>query len=533
MLEASGRFAIAFNGEIYNYKELRARLESRGVQFRTQSDTEVLLQAFIADGAACFEQMDGMFAVAIYDAQTKVLTLARDRAGEKPLYFLNTPDFFAFASELRPLLSVPGFAPRISPEALALYMALRYVPAPLSMIAGIHKLEPGTILQVNADGACTKTRFFTFDIDDAAAARPVDLDAYAEEVEAALQSSLEDRLHSDVPLGAFLSRGVDSSLICAILAKRMNRTVKTYTVGFADDKESESPAARAIAQTLGLEHFSYEFGVKDFEDICSKMGGLLDEPNGDRSCVPTYLLSQFTREHVTVALSGDGGDELFAGYGRYLHFLSKNAKVAWPSASAVAQSYFETALPVFPWQAVRETLPDAFSAVPEFTGSFGEIFSHPGRSGLDALRMLDFRSYMPNAVLAKVDRMSMRHGLEVRTPYLSPQMYALSRRANISACVQGGVQKVVLRRLLSRYLPAEHVNAKKQGFGMPASVFLNNIERVKRELTACHAILEQSEFFRARPGAAKTLIGSSLKNINAIWSLIVLARWIESAGVRL
>jgi asparagine synthase (glutamine-hydrolysing) len=530
MHDASERYVISFNGEIYNYKELRAGLEARGIQFRTQSDTEVLLRAFIADGISVFEQADGMFAVAIYDALTKTLTLARDRAGEKPLYYIDAPGFFAFASELRPLLTVPDFSPSLSDDGLALYMALRYVPPPRTLIKDIHKLQAGSILEIKADGTRTHRRYFNFDVDDQAAAKPLDLDAYAEEVQSALEASLRARLNSDVPVGAFLSRGVDSSLICALLAKRLNRSVKTYTVGFADDPENEGPAARSIAQILGLEHAEYNFGTNDFDNICSQIGALLDEPNGDRSCVPTYLLSQFTREHVKVAISGDGGDELFAGYGRYLIFLAKNGSVIWPNAAAVPQRYFETSLPVFPWNAIRETLPQAFAAVTEYTGSFGPLFSHPNRSAINALRVLDFNSYMPGAVLTKVDRMSMRHGLEVRTPYLSPGLYALSRRGSLPAFVSGNTQKVVLRKLLARYLPAEHAAAPKKGFGMPKSVFLTNQERVRKELSACRDILERSAFFRARKGVGDAFIKWSGSNMNAAWATIVLARWIESIG---
>ncbi|MDX2224361.1 MAG: asparagine synthase (glutamine-hydrolyzing), partial [Rhodospirillaceae bacterium] len=511
---------------------LRADLEARGVRFTTASDTEVLLKAFIAEGPEVFARLDGMFAVAIYDTAAKVLTLARDRAGEKPLYTVSTPHYFAFASELRPLLSLPGFDVRLSADSVALYLALRYVPAPRSLVEGIAKLEPGCVMQVDAEGRVSTRRYFNFALDDRIDQTAADIAPFAEEVEAALQESLTNRLNSDVPLGAFLSSGIDSALVCAILTRRMNRPVKTYTVGFADDPESEHAAARSIAAALGTEHHDYIFGAADFDRICDDIGTLLDEPNGDRSCVPTYLLSQFARQHVTVTISGDGGDELFAGYGRYAAFVNKHAQAQWPNAGAVARAYFEQALPVMPWPGIAAIVPDGAAAVPRFADGFGRLFAAPGRQLLHALRVLDFESYLPGAVLAKVDRMSMRHGLEVRTPYLAPALFGLSGRASLSACVGGGLQKAVLRRLAARYLPEVHVRAPKKGFGMPKSVFLNNIDRVRTELQRSHGILAETGFFRARAGSADALATWAGRNINAIWATIVLAKWVESVGLK-
>lgn len=533
MIVGDGRYVVVFNGELYNYKSIRAELEAKGVVFKTQSDTEVLVQAFAADGHAAFTRFDGMFAVAIFDTLTKRLTLARDRAGEKPLYFVARPGFFAFASELRALLEAPGPTPSLSDRSLALYMALRYVPAPRTILEGYQKLEAATILEIEPSGAMKKIRYFTFDVDDGEAAKPHNLDAFADQIEDALEEALRDRLNSDVPLGAFLSRGVDSSLACAILAKRLNRPVKSFSVGFEGDPETEHIAAADIAQRLGIEHQSIVFGVAEFEKTCAENGRLLDEPNGDRSTVPVYLLSQFARQHVTVAISGDAGDELYAGYGRYLAFIGKQAGRAWADAGEIPRAYLETCLPVWPWPAIQATLPEVAVEVAGFANSHQRIFVKPGRSMLNALRLLDFDSYLPGSVLAKVDRMSMRHGLEVRTPYLSPRMLALSSRAGPSVCVdQTGQQKAVLRRLLARYLPQEHVMAPKKGFGMPPSVFINNIERVKKELAHSLGVFAETSFFRARPGKAEMFVNSSFKNANAIWSTMVLARWIESLGFK-
>ncbi len=532
MMGAQGRYVVVFNGEIYNYKVLRAELEARGVVFRTQSDTEVLIEAFAAYGHDAFTRCDGQFAVAIFDTTTKRLVLARDRAGEKPLYFTARPGLFAFASELRALLELPGPSPVLSEQSLALYMALRYVPAPGTIFEGIHKLEPGSVLEVGPDGEMRKGRYFTFEIDDAAAAKPQDIAQFADEVEDALEESLRDRLNSDVPLGAFLSRGIDSSLACAILAKRMNRPVKSFTIGFEGDERSEHVAAADIAAHLGIEHRSFVFGASDFDRTSAECGRLLDEPNGDHSCIPVYLLSQLAREEVTVAISGDAGDELYAGYGRYMVFMQQNKERAWHGGGDIAAAYLETMLPVYPWAAIRETLPGGMGAVTAFADSMGGVFARHGRTMLNAVRLLDFQSYLPGQVLAKVDRMSMRHGLEVRTPYLSPRMLALSSRATSTACVDQSGQKAVLRRILGKYLPPVHALAPKQGFGMPRSVFVNNADRIKSELGAAFGVLSATSFFQARPGKAEVFVKSAVNNANAIWSTMVLSRWIESLGFR-
>lgn len=530
MADSSGRYVVVFNGEVYNFKELRKRLEARGVRFQTNSDTEVLLEGFIAEGPALFKDIDGMFAAAIYDSQTGTLTLARDGAGEKPLYYYRGDGFLAFASELRTLLTIPNQGFRLSEAGLALYMALRYVPPPYSIVRGVKKLAPGTVMQITRDGATTETRFFSFAAGPFAPETAQSPEAYSQAVEDALAASLEARLNSDVPLGAFLSAGVDSALACAVLTKRLKRPLKTFTVGFEGDPGSEHIAAADIARTLGTEHREFIFGKTAFEQICDKIGGLLDEPNGDRSCVPTYLLSQFAREHVTVAISGDGGDELFAGYSRYLGFANLAGKQTWPNAAAIVRAYFQNALGVFPWPAIPEVARHDAQAVLTFIDGFAPIFAAPGRSLLDAQRILDFESYMPGAVLAKVDRMSMRHGLEVRTPYLTGPLYDLSRRANLPMLLGPEGQKATLRRLLARHLPMNHVTAPKKGFGMPPSVFLNNKERVVAELGKAHGVLSQTAFFKERPGCAEALAKWAPSNTNSIWATIALAKWVESVG---
>ncbi|MFC3675120.1 asparagine synthase (glutamine-hydrolyzing) [Ferrovibrio xuzhouensis] len=532
MHTADERYVITFNGEIYNFQALRRLLEKDGAVFRTATDTEVLLNGFALLGTRLFEYIDGMYALAIFDRETRCLTLARDRAGEKPLYYAATDSLFAFASELRPLLEIADLPVALSEEALAQYFTFRYVPEPDSMLAPIRKLEPGMMLQVFSDGRQRRQRHFSFVIDQDGEAPASDIENYTSVLEKVLTQALRDRLNSDVPLGMFLSSGVDSSLACALLTKELGQSVKTFTIGFEGDPQSEHRAARDIAATLGAEHHEHIFSAADFDRICDDIGQLLDEPNGDRSCVPTYLLAEFTRKHVTVAISGDAGDELYGGYGRYPAFAIAYDRMTDFVPSTMVQTYIERGLPVTAADAVRAAFPQGYAAVQAQYEKYAPLFMHPQRPALHALRQLDFNTYLPGAVLAKVDRMSMRHGLETRTPYLYPTVIKLAAKASQDLCmtgpVQNPVQKVAMRHLLARYLPQQHVQAPKKGFGMPLSVFFNNKPRIEAEMTAAYRRLADTRFFGARPGALDRLFAGIGGNINAVWAGIVLARWIDS-----
>lgn len=530
MVSSDGRYVISFNGEIYNFRPLRILMEKRGHVFTTGTDTEVILVGFKELGIDLLQYMDGMFALAIYDRETGMLTLARDRAGEKPLYYAKGDGFIAFASELRSLLEIEELPVALSEEALALYFTLRYVPDPDTMLAPVRKLPPGMILQIDRNGRQFLQRYYSFSINEDILVPSDRLEDYVNALDNALAVALCDRLNADVPVGMFLSSGVDSSLACAILSKRMGQKVKTFTVGFEGDENSEHIAARDIAARLGTEHHEYIFGATDFDRICDNIGNLLDEPNGDRSCVPTFLLSEFTRKHVTVAISGDAGDELFGGYGRYPAFAVAYDRNREPSAFDMVQAYFEKGLPVMAVDAVRAAFPTGYAAVQDFYGRYTPAFQHLGRPALHGLRQLDFHTYLPGAVLAKVDRMSMQHALEVRTPFLSQSMLKLAALASQELCWDGRVQKLALRHLLARYLPAQHVMAPKKGFGMPASVFFNNKPRIEAELGKAYRRLADTRFFGARPGALDRLFQAAGNGINAIWATIVLARWVDSVA---
>ena len=533
MTDGSGRYAITFNGELYNYLDVRQKLEQEGHRFRTKSDTEVLLLGYIAYGERIFEMADGMFAVAIYDTQRRSLLLARDRAGEKPIYYMRTETGFAFASELQALTAVPGMDYRMSEGALAAYLLFRYVPAPATILAGINKLMPGHVLKVEADGSYAERRYFSFELQPGYNPSQADFEKYAENVENALIASLKRRLVSDVPLGVFLSAGIDSSLVCALISKRLGHSPHTFTIGFENDAESEHHAALRISQHLGTQHSQYVFSASDFDAIGSQIGKAMDEPNGDRSCVPTYLLSKFTREAVTVAVSGDGGDELFCGYGRYRGVAEAMKQPCWEDPYGTIGAYFDRFLAVFGIGATREILPDGWRSIASLLESFIPIFQHPGRDVANGLRQLDFATYLPGAVVTKVDRMSMRWGLEVRTPFLEPRVMELSRKLSAAYCHNKQLSKLTLRQILGKYLPGDIVSLPKRGFGMPASVFINNKEKAMAELGVARERLLGTRFFSERRGVVDGLMQKSGQNINSMWATIVLGQWMESFPVKL
>jgi asparagine synthase (glutamine-hydrolysing) len=531
MVDESGRYVIVFNGEIYNFQDLRAKLEAGGARFRTKSDTEVLLQGYIRFGTALFPQLDGMFALAIYDTVERSMVLARDRAGEKPLYYRNAPGLFLFGSELHALARMPGLDWDISAGAVALYMLYRYVPAPHAILDGVRKLRPGCILTVDAKGKTSERRYYAFEVDPAAEANQEGFLQTCDRVEAAMIESLRRRLVSDVPLGMFLSSGIDSSLVCALAARKLGTVPKTFTIGFEGDEGSEHEAARQIARHLGTEHSEHVFSSSDFDSVGRSIGTLLDEPNGDRSCVPTYLLCKFAREQATVALSGDGGDELFGGYGRYGAMQSTFGGNTQDNPKAAIGGYYNSALAVFGIDPILQALPETREALEAELDVCLPLLQHPGRDIVHALRQIDFAYYMPGAVLAKVDRMSMRSSLETRTPFFHLALLDEAKSLPTQYCLNSKMAKLVLREIAGRHLPREIALLPKKGFGMPASVFLNNIRAVQAEMNKAFEILKATHFFGPRVKALKAMW--QVDNINAIWSFIVLGQWAQNFPARL
>ncbi|MDX1377157.1 MAG: asparagine synthase (glutamine-hydrolyzing), partial [Burkholderiales bacterium] len=535
MRAPTGRYTISYNGELYNFRELRGALEACGHAFRSRSDTEVLLAAWAEWGPACLARLDGMFAFALWDAAERRLVLARDRVGEKPLYYARIGGMLVAASELRAIAALPGAARGLDARGVFDYLALRYVPAPRTILEGVRALEPGTLLAVDAGAGeldlerAPARRWFAFDrAVDPVVPEPA---AQAEALEEALARSIERRLVSDVPLGAFLSSGVDSSLVCAIAARRLKRELRTYCAGFAGDAalEDETAGAQRIAAALGLPHRSYRLSSDDLLAAAQGFGGWIDEPNGDRSCVPVYLLAREMRREVTVAVSGDGGDELFCGYARYAGFERVRAR---HGAADALEAYVEHALPVFPPSVLKPLFPGEYAGWrAEFLQRYAPVALRAGWSEAQRLSVLDFHSYLPGAVLAKVDRMSMRHALEVRTPFLEPAVLELAAALPPGQCPAEGALKPVLRGLLARHLDAALVPEAKTGFGMPARFMQAHEALFRRMFEAACEGLRAVPFFAARRPALDALAAAAPRNINSQWALTVLGLWADAAGL--
>lgn len=530
MLSADGKAVITFNGEIYNYLELRADLKARGVQFRTQTDTEVLIESLRAWGEGAFAKMDGMYAFALYDDATGEILLARDPFGEKPLYYTQTDEYIAFASELHCLTKLPHFDFRVDDAAIAELLMLQYIHAPRTMYRGVKKLPPGHFMRISRDGRISITQHFSF----APQLPPYSnrsIPDLADELQEILIRSIKRRMISDVPLGAFLSGGVDSSLVVALMAKECGREVQTFSIGFAGDKDSEHEFARATAKHLGTNHHE-KILAPDVMKLVEHIAQVLDEPNADSSCLPVYLLSEFAREKVTVAISGDGGDELFGGYGRYFATLEEDEKkrAGDPNLAqwAAGEAYFGPRICVFSLPQVQRVLRTVPKEAHELIQNFKASLDRGELPLLHRMREIDTRTYMPGAVLAKVDRMSMQHALEVRTPFLSIEVARFAEKLSPEQCYQNGNGKLILKELLCRYLPREFVYRPKQGFGLPTGIW-GKESLLPAARKACDTPVARSQYWLPR-GRVKRFLNEQAENFSTyqVWNVLMLEMWLRA-----
>ena len=498
MTSSSGRFVIAYNGEVYNHLELREQLavEGRAPSWRGGSDTETLLAGFEAWGIrATLVRAVGMWAMGVWDRERGVLTLARDRMGEKPLSLVAVGGSIAFASQPSALTHLPGFTPRIDPGALADLLRFAQVPRDRGIHAGVRKLPPGTLIELRPGSPVPEPEpYWSF---LAAAhdglADPVDA-SDAEQVTMvgeALERSVRGQLLADVPLGAFLSGGIDSSLIVATMRRVATGPVRTFTIGFAEDGFDESPYARAVAAHLGTDHTELILTAQDALDLIPDLPAIYDEPFADSSQLPTTLVSRLARRHVTVALSGDGGDELFAGYTRYgqaewltrlPRFVGRGAALVYGVLGQERRRSLARTLAEGDWAVVRRLLsanpaaerlvldadPDAADRASRADWELTE-----GLGGLTARSMaLDSIRYLPDDILHKVDRAAMSVSLETRVPLLDHRIVELAWRLPMRSRIRDGQGKWVLRELLARDVPRELFERPKAGFGIPVGRWL-------------------------------------------------------------
>lgn len=498
MESASGRYVVSYNGEIYNWQALRADLDARGAApvWRGHSDTEVLLAGIDADGLeATLARLNGMFALALWDRRARTLTLARDRMGEKPLYYGCGDGLFAFASELKALALLPGFCSSIDPDAVTAFLARGYVPAPLSIWSGVAKLPPAHMLVVDGDGSVGEPQRYWSPRADAPAG--------PEALFALLSDAVGLRMSADVPIGVFLSGGIDSSLVTALMQSQSAQPVRSFAIGFDDAAFDESAHAERIARHLGTEHLCLRATARDAQALASEQAGIFDEPFADSSQLPTLLLSRLTREHVTVALSGDGGDELFGGYDRYramqqlarLHTLPPSllrSAIAGAAAMLPAPLLAAVAAPVLGTSAAARArrverlrallgARDRADGYARLTAVLGDaallrmaLLPHFGdaEDAAEQAMRADQATYLPDDLLVKVDRTSMSVGLEVRVPLLDHRLVEAARALPADAKIGGGQGKLPLRAALARLVPPALWDRPKAGFGVPLADWL-------------------------------------------------------------
>ncbi len=503
MWSHSRRYVISYNGEIYNSPYVRRRVEERAgpIAWRGRSDTEVLLQAIEMLGVGeALDLANGMFAFGLWDTERKTLTMARDRFGEKPLYYWQRAGRFAFASELKAFRHAPGFTPVLNHAAIGPYLRFGFTPGPDTLLAGVRKLPPGHYAEFRGgDDAIVPQPFWRKSKALFAQPRPpIALDAAVDAVETALTDAVERQLSADVPVGAFLSAGVDSTVLCALTRHRLDRPLLTFSMGFDEPEYDESEGARAIAKHLGTDHHEHRVSIKDVLDLVESIPALFDEPTGDTSVLPTRLLCEMARKHVTVAISGDGGDELFGGYNHY-RWGSKildhvNAVPAWASQSAAGLAGWGGALTHrrdvlkfghllgAPAGSDRRTLLNAALIDGISVGDAGngphrldDFVPDADRLALPhQLMALDAEALLPDDILNKVDRAAMSVSLETRAPYLDRHVSELAWSLPLELTAGGPRSKHVLRELLACHVPSDLYAQPKRGFGIPLARLLRN-----------------------------------------------------------
>lgn len=518
MESASGRFVLVFNGEIYNFHDLRTELVSLGHQFRGRSDTEVLLAAVEAWGVTeSVVRANGMFALALWDRAERTLHFARDRAGEKPLYYGWMGRTLLFGSELKALRAHSDFRPQINRQAMISYFRRGYVPDPASIYEGIAKLPAGTILSIRPTQAGSMPApvpyWSAYDVARAGLENPFrgNPREAADALEAVLRDAVKIRMEADVPLGAFLSGGIDSSTIVALMQAQSDTPVKTFTIGYEDPRHDEARFAEPVARLLGTEHHSLTVTAAEAQGVIPLLPWLYDEPFADTSQIPTYLVSKLTREHVTVSLSGDAGDELFGGYRRHRlgpaiwHSMNRIPQWLRFAAAGMVKPGVVPARVVTvvnrilrPWTGKR-TLSERLEQSAEMLrmdspeAIYGYLMSYwkdPAslvQGGTEAaagsaprlrgstehvMRLLDASTYLPGDILVKLDRAAMGVSLETRIPLLDPRVIELAWRLPLDMTRRGKTSKWLLREVLHRHVPRELVDRPKQGFHLPLAEWL-------------------------------------------------------------
>lgn len=540
-----GRLWITFNGEVYNFLELRKELEAAGHRFRSHTDTEVILAAYDKWGIDCVQRLVGMFAFALWDESQRRLWLVRDRLGKKPLYYAEVGSTLRFGSELKALLADDAVPRDVDPVAVRLYLRYGYVPSPLSIYSGIRKLPPGHFL-VSEGGRNTVHRYWD-PVQHLTEQRAVTDAVAEEELERRLAVAVSQRMIADVPLGAFLSGGIDSSLVVALMREQSATAVKTFTIRFDNPEYNEADHAAAVARHLGTEHHEHRCDEREMLSVVDRLPSMYDEPFADSSSVPTYLVSRAAREFVTVALSGDGGDELFFGYPRYQYHSTASMVLAMPRPLRRVAALGAAQLPTRRLRRIGDVLRhDDDDTYARFISwwSPSEIETMTGRPPTEAAfyadarersrslardarpGLLDLVSYLPEDILTKVDRASMAVSLEVRAPLLDHRVveFALSLPSTLKR--RGKTTKWILRQLLYRRVPRELIDRPKMGFGVPLEDWLAGPLRERMQDYCVGPDLEalgiDPRTVRAR---WKEFLSGTNRRTDLLWQIFSLVAW--------
>lgn len=568
MASADQRFMLVFNGEIYNHPQLRQALEQDGYAhaWRGHSDTETILAGLMIWGVQeTLKRMVGMFAIAVWDRQTRNLVLARDRFGEKPLYYGYTPDGLMFASELKALMPLPGFDAHLNRDAIALFLRHNYIPAPYSVFTKVRKLLPGTWVSLSADqieaGAWPEPVSYWSALEVARSQPRAQFardDDVIDGLDRVLRQAIRGQLLSDVPLGAFLSGGIDSSLIASLTREEAAGTLKTFSIGFTEPEYNEAEYAAEVARHLGTDHTELYVSAQDSLDLIPSLPQMYDEPFADSSQIPTALVMRMARQQVTVALSGDAGDELFGGYSRYQRVqqwwgkrervpaglqgpLRAGARVAASLLSGPRAEKFGKLEQVLGaenmvafyrqfvsyWQDPASVLKGATEPASAFSQA-------PLDSLLDTMMAIDTVSYLPDDILVKVDRAAMAVSLETRVPLLDHRVYEFAWSLDEKYKLRGGDSKWILKQLLYRHVPQQMLDRPKKGFSVPMGQWLRGPLRQWGEQLLALPRLEAQNLLDAQRVREVWMQHQSgqVDNSARLWGILMLQAWLDEYGIK-
>lgn len=571
MSNEDGTIWITFNGEIYNHQILRSRLERQGHSFSSNSDTEVIVHLYEETGLNCLDELRGMFSFAIWDGRRRRLLLARDRMGQKPLFYAEHQESFIFASEIKAILQVETFPRTLRPESLDSYLTYKYVPAPYTMFSGVWELPPAHYL-IWEDGKYSIQRYWSLNYSDKFDASEGEI---LEQLDSIFDEAVRIRLMSDVPLGVFLSGGIDSSLVVAYMSRHSSKPIKTFSIGFAEEEYNELPFARKVAKQYQTDHHEF-VATADVLSILPQLIWHFDQPFADSSAIPTYFVSKLARDHVTVALNGDGADETFAGYDRYLGYyllqqynrvptvvrrsaqrfldwspIKKSKGSIWSRFNWLNQSSLEPldgqyvrSMANFSQDQKRNLYSPDFHQSLDASDPIGymqSLFAHSDKDSiLDRMLRADTQAYLPGDLLVKVDRMSMAHSLEPRSPFLDHILVEFSASVPTNIKFRRGRLKHLLKQLARDKLPKELLNRRKHGFAVPIGRWMKRELRpvIEETLLCSHlaagGLLKQTGINKL--WQAHLDLETRDAHGEQLWALLNLELWyrtfIESSAVR-